>query len=207
MRSAARRSALPALIATAALLLAGCAAPSIQPKTPDATAPSTAAVEQVDAAELLAPLGLDGQDARSVIDALEALPVDERPSDLIASIRTEELLLKSADGREASLPMPADVFYTSVAPYVTQTHDCFYHSLTTCRGELSSTPLAVTIIAADGTVIVDETVTTNDNGFAGFWLPRDLDATITITQDGRTVTAPLSTTDEDATCVTTLQLT
>lgn len=205
MRIAARRSALPALAAALALALAGCAAP-----VPDASSDAPTDVDvvaTVDAAELLAPLDLEGFDTRAVIDALEELPVDQRPGDLMASVRPDALLLKDAAGREASLPMPADVFYASIAPFVTQSHDCFFHSLTTCRGELASTAVAVTIVDADGAVIVDETVTTNDNGFAGFWLPRDLDGTITITADGRAATAPLTTTADDPTCITTLQLT
>lgn len=29
-----------------------------------------------------------------------------------------------------------DEFYVSVTPYLEQTHDCFFHSRTTCLGEL-----------------------------------------------------------------------
>ncbi|WP_262851776.1 CueP family metal-binding protein [Mumia quercus] len=59
---------------------------------------------------------------------------------------------------------------------------------------------------AAGTTLVDETLTTHDNGFVGLWLPRDVDATLSVEVDGRTTSAPLSTTSADLTCVTTLRL-
>ena len=64
----------------------------------------------------------------------------------------------------------------------------------------------MTITAADGEVLVDETLTTYDNGFGGFWLPRDIEGTINVEFDGKSVTAPIATGPEDPTCVTTLQL-
>ncbi|MFS4491238.1 CueP family metal-binding protein, partial [Dietzia kunjamensis] len=47
---------------------------------------------------------------------------------------------------------------------------------------------------------------TYDNGFLGLWLPRGITATLTIDHDGRTATAPISTGDDDLTCLTTMQL-
>ncbi|MDP9822944.1 hypothetical protein J2S59_002753 [Nocardioides massiliensis] len=72
--------------------------------------------------------------------------------------------------------MPEDRFYLAVAPYVDQTHECFYHSLTTCLGELDSADVRVKIVdEANDEVLVDEVRTTFDNGFLGFWLPRDIE--------------------------------
>ena len=48
-------------------------------------------------------------------------------------------------------------------------HGCFYHSLTTCLGELDNEDIQVTITdEATGEVLVDEATTTFDNGFIGF---------------------------------------
>ncbi|WP_281366691.1 CueP family metal-binding protein [Nocardioides massiliensis] len=78
--------------------------------------------------------------------------------------------------REVSLDVPEDRFYLAVAPYVDQTHECFYHSLTTCLGELDSADVRVKIVdEANDEVLVDEVRTTFDNGFLGFWLPRDIE--------------------------------
>lgn len=191
-----RVSAPLAAVFASLLVLTGCAS------APSAEAPSAPAGD----ASLLSEFELDGLDAKQIIDRLDALPVAERPASLFASIRAESLVVTDGAAREVSLPMPADEFYVSIAPYATQTHDCYYHSLTTCLGELQDAELQVTITDADGTVLADGAYRTFSNGFIGFWLPRNIDATITIEHDGHTVTAPLSTSAEDPTCVTTLQL-
>jgi hypothetical protein len=126
----------------------------------------------------------------------------------MASIRPNELLLRDGEGREETLPMPADEFYVSFAPYVSRTHDCHFHSLTTCVGELQNAEVSVKITDdATGEVLVDDSLTTFDNGFVGLWLPRGIDATVTVEHDGKTASSPITTKgDEAATCVTTLHL-
>ncbi|MFC4140212.1 MULTISPECIES: CueP family metal-binding protein [unclassified Microbacterium] len=195
------RRFLPAAVsaALAALVLVGCAAPAAEQKVaPDASSTST---------DLLATHDLDGLDARAVVDRLDALPVAERPTDLIASVRPDRVELSDEAGRTASLPLPTDIFYTSVAPYVDRTHDCFFHSLTTCLGELRNTDVRVLVTDADGSVVMDEMRTTNDNGFVGLWLPRGIQGTITVEHDGRRAGQPFSTDADSPTCLTTLQLT
>lgn len=189
---------------TGSLSLAGCAA------TDDASSPSASTTIQAasaeDAAALLAEYGLTGMDARDVIEHLDRLGRDDRPSDLMASIRTDELLL-AADGVETSLAMPQDTFYVSIAPYVSQTHDCFFHSLTTCQGELVGADVQVTVVDdVTGETVVDEQTTTYENGFVGLWLPREMNGTLTVTHDGASVESPISTTADSATCLTTLKL-
>ena len=104
--------------------------------------------------------------------------------------------------------MPADEFYVSFAPYVSRTHDCHFHSLTTCVGELQNAEVSVKITDdATGEVLVDDSLTTFDNGFVGLWLPRGIDATVTVEHDGKTASSPITTQGDDAaTCVTTLHL-
>lgn len=187
------------------LVLAGCAG-----ATDDAPSATTAAPTQAASAEqaaaLLAEYGLTGMDAREVIEHLDRLGGDERPSDLMASIRTDELLL-AADGVETTLEMPEDSFYVSIAPYLTQTHDCFFHSLTTCQGELVGADVQVTVVDdVTGETVVDEETTTYENGFVGLWLPREMTGTLTVTHDGASVESPISTTADSATCLTTLKL-
>ena len=180
----------------AILAITGCTAPA---EVPPASA---------DARPLLIEHGLDGLNARAIIERLDTMPIEDRPTDLMASIRPDAIQLTGDQGSEASVPLPEDEFYVSVAPYVEQTHDCFFHSLTTCVGELQSQDVQVTVTdTASGEVLLDATESTYDNGFLGFWLPRDIQATLTISYDGRTATAPISTGGDDPTCVTTLQLT
>lgn len=195
-----------ALAAAAALVLVlgSC---SSSPATDDAVA-APEPVVSADAAGILAAYGLAGLDGRAVVDRLDRAPVSERPAQLRASVRPGQLLLSddSSDG-PAVLDLPQDEFYLSVAPYADQTHDCFHHSLTTCRGELAGEPLQVTITErGSGAVLVDTTTETYDNGFVGFWLPAGIDATIRVVHGGRTGTADISTGPDDPTCLTTLQL-
>ena len=188
-----------AAIAAAALALAltGCSAAD-----PDPTADGT---ESQDA--FLTTHGLADMDAVEIIDHLDRQKVAERPTDLIASVRADELLLSSGD-QEVVVDLPDNQTYVSIAPYLTSTHDCFYHSLTTCQGELDNEDIQVTITdEATGEVLVDEVTTTFDNGFIGFWLPDDVTGLIEVSYQGHTGSTEFSTTDDGATCVTDLRLT
>ncbi|MGN5733422.1 CueP family metal-binding protein [Arthrobacter psychrochitiniphilus] len=198
-----RRASLSGAIAMAAasmLLLAGCSTPAPTPSA--ASAPPSAG------AELITELGFDGKSAKDIITELDTLPVAERSSELMASIRPEALTLRDAANREATLPMPANEFYVSVAPYVSQTHECHFHSLTTCLGELANQEVEVTVTNdATGEVLIQEALHTYDNGFLGLWLPRGIEATLTLNQGGKSATQVLSTKNaDDPTCVTTTQL-
>lgn len=60
---------------------------------------------------------------------------------------------------------------------------------------------------ATGDILIDEPRTTYDNGFLGFWLRRDITATLTIDYDDKSATVPIATGDLDLTCLTTMRLT
>ena len=55
--------------------------------------------------------------------------------------------------------------------------------------------------------LVDETVTTFANGFAGFWLPRDIETELETTYEGKTGRTEIGTGDEDPTVSPPVQLT
>lgn len=196
-----RPLAAASAVLAAAFILSGCSTTSTQP------APPPTASQAIDA-ELLADHELAGLDAAQIIERLDTMPVAERPSDLIASVRPDALVLTDGEQRETRLPMPDDEVYISIAPYLEQTHDCHFHSLTTCLGELADTEVRVTLTGDDGEVLLDEARQTYDNGFIGIWVPRGIEATLTIKHEGQTGSATISTTNEDdPTCITTLQLT
>lgn len=189
-------------VATAALaaifLLAGCSAP--QPASPSVATNTEGPI--------FAELGLEDLDTRQVVEALDAMPIADRPDGLMTSIKAHEVTLTDRDGRTEQLPLPDDVVYISAAPYLSETHDCYYHSPTSCIGELQNTDVDVTVTnVTTGKVVLAESMRTFDNGFVGLWIPRDIEASITVTHDGRTATAAVSTAGiEVQTCVTTLQL-
>ena len=122
-----------AAVCAAAITLSACSTESPVPSEASKSAASSTDIQQVPAEEILAEFDLEGLDGPEIIDKLDHMPKEERPSDLHASVLPNELVLTAEQG-QASLPLPEDKFYVSIAPYKTQTHDCFNHSLTTCTG-------------------------------------------------------------------------
>ena len=196
---------LAAPLAMLAMVLSGC---SQAPAPAPAPASQSDAESTADSVELLERFGLQGLNAAQVIDQLEQLPVAERPANLMASVRPGQLVLSDEAGRQAAMQLPADKFYLSVAPYESQTHDCHFHSLTTCLGELQNADVIVDFTTNDGTKVLDgKQLATNDNGFVGLWLPSGVTGELTITAGGKTSTQSISTAgSEDATCLTTMQV-
>ncbi len=181
-----KRTTFATGIALAALLLAACG--------------SSGSEDPV-----LADLGLDGMSGQELVEYLDQSE-ESRPLAFGASVREFEVLV--SDGQtEVDVPLPEDAHYVSVAPFVESTHDCYYHSLATCQGELVGERVDVTITDDDGAVLVQETATTYANGFVGFWLPRDVTGTIEVKRGDLAGSVPFSTSEGDPTCITTLQLT
>jgi hypothetical protein len=187
-----------ALAAAAVLALAGCASSPTVAEPADSPADSP----------ILAAYDLAGLDGRQIVDRLDRTPVDARQPDLLASVRPGELLLsETGSGTPTAVDLPDGEFYLSVAPYLEQTHDCYFHSLTTCRGELAGQAVHVTITdRGTGEVLVDQATETFDNGFVGFWLPSGIDATIQVEYGEYSASQDISTGPEDPTCLTTVQL-
>ncbi len=154
---------------------------------------------------LLSAHGLSGMDTREVIETLDQDPA-ARPLEIMGSVTYDEVVL-SDENSEVSLPLDGDEFYISAAPYETRTHECYFHSLGTCQGELTNTDVHVTVVSDDGETLIDDDMTTYANGFVGFWVPKDITGTVRMTVDGKTAEVPFSSDEEGATCLTTLELT
>lgn len=154
--------------------------------------------------DLLREHGLEGMSAQEVVERLDRTN-DDRSSGLTGSVTSDEVVL--ADERtEVALPVPDDSFYLAVAPWRTTTHECFHHNLATCQGELVGTELEVRISDASGEVLVEDEVTTYENGFVGFWLPKDVTGTIEISDGTRTAVSEFATRADSPTCLTTMRL-
>jgi hypothetical protein len=191
--------------ALGSLVLAGCGTDS-EPEPTSSEEQGTSDAAASGAQALLAEHGLGDLAPVALVDHLDRLAPEERPQGLMVSVRADELLVSSGE-EEHSMPLPEDKFYVSMAPYVDQTHECFYHSLTTCLGEMQAEEVQVEIVEDGATEpLVDETVTTFDNGFAGFWLPKDVEGTIRITSGDKEAEVDFSTDAEAPTCLTTVQL-
>lgn len=151
---------------------------------------------------LLQRNNLDGLSVEEIINMLDR--ESSFSNNLVASVRPHELLLTDDYG-EQTLEL-GDMFYLSFAPYVSLTHECFYHSLTTCQGELVNESIQVKITDVAGNVRFNQTVTTYDNGFYGVWLERDIEATLTVIDKDRAGSVVITTDDDAPTCITTLKL-
>lgn len=195
-----------AAVAVLVLGVAGCAAGDPAGPASDAATSQDATTTTSADDQLLAAHGLAGRTGKEIVDHLDRLGGTDRPAGLMAAVRADEVVV--TDGvAEVAVALPEDEFYLSIAPFVDQTHDCFYHSLTTCQGELTEQEVEVSIVTDDGEVIVEETATTFENGFLGYWLPGDVAGTLEVTHDGRSGQIDFATGQEDPTCLTTLQLT
>lgn len=204
------RIAAIALSLVAAVGLVSCAAGPADTSAVDADRSSQAQAQaqaQRPLEQILADLGLDESDPKAMIEALEALPVDDRPSDLIASVLPTALQLQPGQPDETTLAIDGDEFYLSIAPFVSTTHPCTFHSLTTCLGELQRTEVDLTVTdVRTGEVVVSERTSTADNGFVGVWLPKNREFTVRIDSARGSAEQLVTTGGEDPTCLTTLQL-
>lgn len=201
------KKTLTAVALTAALALAGCSGPATPQATTGAAgggAPAASAPAQK--GDLLATYGLTGLSGKEIVEKIDQDDT-KRPLAMRASVRYDHVII--GDGQtQTEVPIQADDngFYLSIAPYAAKTHECHFHSLATCQGEMVGKPVQVKITDSTGKVLVDEQATTYANGFVGFWLPRDITGTVEVTVDSKTGTVPFATGPQDATCLTTLQV-
>ena len=184
-------------------VLAGCTAAPATP-APASQKPAGQQSAPAKSGDVLASLGFAGMTGEQIVEKIDQDPA-ARPLKMKASVRPDKVVIGNAQG-EVAVPLKDKGFYLSIAPFAKQTHECYFHSLATCKGEMASKPVHVTIKDASGTVLVDEDATTYANGFVGFWLPRNITGTVTVTANDLTGTVPFATGAEDATCLTTLQV-
>lgn len=191
------------LAVTGALLFTGCA-PAGQ--TTDSAGHGTSAPSASSAGPSVEELSRT--DVRTLVDRLDRAPLSEREDAVMASIRTDRVVLAGADGSQVEMPMPDGTTYISFAPYRSQTHDCTFHAPSSCVGELRNTELQLSITdVATGEKYVDEQTRTFDNGFIGVWLPRGITAEVVTVIGDNEATAVISTVNaDDPTCITTMPL-
>ena len=151
----------------------------------------------------LQTIGLDGMTGKEILTGVGdgSIIVDG----FGLSVYDDELVV-ILDETRVSVDMPKDEFYLSVAPFITNTHECLYHSATGCRAELKQEEFFVEYIDLDGNIIVSENMMSLSNGFIDLWLPRNVEGTLTITQGELVATKVISTATGEPTCETTMFL-
>lgn len=78
--------------------------------------------------------------------------------------------------------------------------------MTGCQGELVEKEFDVYIEDEDGNVVIDKKMKSQQNGFIDLWLPRDEKFKTKIGYNGKTAESEISTFENDATCITSMQL-
>lgn len=146
-----------------------------------------------------------GVETDDIKEKVHEYSVGSFEDEVTASITSHELIVKD-NGEETTFTLPNDEFFVSIAPFVEITHPCAIHSLTGCQGELVEKEFDVYIQDEKGNVVVNETMTSLENGFIDLWLPRDKNFQVKITHEGKTVESNISTFEGDNTCITTMQL-
>ena len=152
----------------------------------------------------LEDVGLSGLSGKEILTGIADGSI--KVEGFSVSVYDDELVVILEDER-ISVDMPKDEFYVSVAPYKEITHECLFHSATGCRGELKSEEFFVEFIDNDGNVLISENMMSLSNGFIDLWLPRDIEGTLTISQNGLVASKVISTASGEPTCETTMQLT
>ena len=123
-----------------------------------------------------------------------------------ARITGHQLLMADRE-MQVEIAVPDNMFYLSVAPYITHTHPCAIHNLVTCRGELANQSFMVSVTdLATNEIVFEGQVRAAINGFFGIWLPANIEAIISVSFDGKEASTLISTDKEADTCLTTLRL-
>ena len=149
---------------------------------------------------ILSKYELNGLSVKEMVNKLDSV-TDEKYG-LNASITSTTLILYDNE-KQYEFELPKDEFYVSFAPYLNEIHPCQTHNLVSCRGELFNKEFEISIVKKDGTVILDQKVKSMNSGFIGLWLPRDIEAILTINYKGTSVSKPLTTFTKSDTCITT----
>jgi hypothetical protein len=148
------------------------------------------------------PEALEGLDAYAAVELANAW----KGSDVTSFVTPQAVHFQFTDGREVVIPLPTDVMLVSFAPFLQNTHPCATHYTSGCQGELVRTPFLVQATLADGTVVIDEILSTQANGFIDLWLPRGESVEVSFAADGYHTVGRVTTFADSPTCITTLQL-
>jgi hypothetical protein len=143
-------------------------------------------------------------------DALSALALANewktRYPQVLTYVTADAVHFRFPDDRTVDVPLPADRMVLAAAPYLTATHPCAVHTMSSCQGELRNTPVTVTLIDSDGNVVLTERAATLENGFVEFWVPRGGRYLLRIEALGKSVETTVESFRDSATCLTNLQL-
>ena len=152
---------------------------------------------------LLKKFNLSNTNIVEMVDKLEGI----EEGLLNATINTEFVVINDGD-TTVKVRIPEDKFFLAFAPYINETKPCSEYNLTTCQGELANQTFLVEVVSPNGDPILEQEMTSLENGFVSIWLDKDIEANLIVTYNNLKASAFITTFDDSNTCITTpLQLT
>ena len=122
-------------------------------------------------------------------------------------VTPEAVVFRLSESREVKVPLPKDRMVVAVAPYVSFTHRCEVHFMSSCQGELAGEKVWIRVEDEGGQVVQEGEVTLLPNGFVELWLPRGKRYSFTARYNGLEARKTLTTFANSPTCVTDVPLT
>jgi hypothetical protein len=120
---------------------------------------------------------------------------------LNSSLRDTQLMLsgwKEGDNIVAS----ESWFFTSIAPYQNETHECYYHVIR-CMAEMTNAQIFYSIEEVDGSFFIQGRGDTGNNGFLDIYLPLNRTFQMSINVNGLKGEVTITTFPDSPTCITT----
>ena len=143
---------------------------------------------------------VEGRSTQEVVSLLEDSKVG---GDVLAKAFPDRIELHN---EENVLNLNVEAFYVSIAPYLHETHPCTIHNFPGCQAELVNEDVYVQITDNEGIVYFDGIQQTYQNGFMGFWLPKDKTYSIQLAVGDYSGNYTFSTFSNDPTCLTEFKL-
>lgn len=130
----------------------------------------------------------------------------EESIDVKTFVTPDAVNFQFKDGKKVVVPLPDDQMIVSIAPYISKTHPCATHTMSSCKGELKNTLIDVKAVTAGGKVLINESIMSPFTGFIDLWLPRDQEITLYVSALGKKATGLITTFRNSKTCDSTLKL-
>jgi hypothetical protein len=143
-------------------------------------------------------------------DAVEAIAIANQwkwtQKGMKNTVNSREVVFQFPDGRVKKISLPEEKMVVAIAPYIKGTHPCETHNFSSCKAELIEQTFWVKGVDREGNILVNQAVTTLQNGFFELWLPRDRRVMLNIRKGDLTAEGEIETFPDSKTCVTTFQL-
>ncbi len=121
-------------------------------------------------------------------------------------MNSQEVVFQFPGGEVKKIQLPEEKMMVAVAPYKEKTHKCATHYFSSCQTELVQQTFLVRAVDQEGNVLVDQPMTTLQNGFFELWLPRNRAIMLSVREGELKAEGEIDTSSDSLTCVTTFQL-